>query len=100
MPTWRRQERGGISGALDPDDDRAFRMSFLDICDGFVGRFEWKDLVHHRAYRAGLDERGDLAKLAAVGFHEKEGVVDTEAFGLSAGSGAQQAQDQFHEARC
>ena len=54
----------------DLDDNLAFGSPGFNIGQRVVGGCEWKNLVHHWAYSAGLNERRDQAQLASAGFHE------------------------------
>ena len=63
---------GGKARSLDLDDDLALGAAFLDVSHRLVGRFERKDLVYQRAYRATLDLRCDLTQLAATAFIKRK----------------------------
>ena len=58
------------------DDDLAPRAAGLDRGEGVAGGCERERLVDHRADRAGVDQRGELGELGAVGADVQEPVAD------------------------
>ena len=43
------------------DDDLALCPSCFDVSQSLIGRFEWKDPIHHRPNNPGIDEASNLA---------------------------------------
>ncbi len=55
----------GVSGLVNLSSDfydhLALCAPLFDLCQGFRGGLEWKDLVYNGTNSAGIDERAELA---------------------------------------
>lgn len=71
----------------------ALGAALLDVLQRLSCRFEGEGAVNHRFDDAGLNERGDVLQLRAIGPHEDECVADVPLARLAPDTETQQAHD-------